>query len=340
MTVLVTPTDNEVLSILTDQQREFVYEKKHSYDERKIDWKNLERMSSEDYTFPQKHIFSWETDAQESILEISENEEFAPAFAIKTNGTEAAVNNLKANRTYYWRVNNSKSRCFTTEDITPRWIEVDGLTNVRDAGNWRTHYGSRIRQGMLFRGSEMDRHHTITAKGIHTMHHELKIKTDLDLRGEATDLMESPLGKETDFVLIPVSAYAEFMNEEGKQQCKQIFDLFSEETRYPIYYHCWGGADRTGTLAFFMCVVLGMSEQDLILDYELTSLSIWGDRSHKSDLFQGFMEQLNQYAGDTLQERALSFLYSCGITEEQMQRIRDILLEHLSASQKSDFESK
>ncbi|MBQ8189876.1 MAG: tyrosine-protein phosphatase [Lachnospiraceae bacterium] len=326
MTALVTPVSNETLDILTDRQREFLYEKEHSYDEHKIDWKHLERMSLKDHTFPQKHEFSWKTNEKEAILEISENKEFNPSFIVKTDAAEVMINNFKANCTYYWRVNNSESRCFSTEDITPRWIEVDGLTNVRDAGNWRTHYGSRIKQGMLFRGSEMDRHHTITAKGVQIMRNELKIKTDLDLRGEALNLSGSPLGGDVDLIVIPVSAYVDFMSEIGKRECKKLFDLFSEEARYPIYYHCWGGADRTGTVAFFMGAVLGMSETDLILDYELTSLAIWGDRNHKSELFKSFIKQINQYAGNTLQERAISFLYSCGITKEKMQKIRNILL--------------
>lgn len=38
-----------------------------------------------------------------------------------------------------------------------------------------------------------------------------------------------------------------------------------------VYFHCHGGSDRTGTLAFLIEALLGVSESDLSKDYELTS---------------------------------------------------------------------
>lgn len=327
MTILLSPAQKAVLTILTDRQRAFLYEEEHAYDENKIDWAHLERMRMDDYTYPLKHTFSWKTDQKSSRLEIAEDQQFCSPRVIQTDETQVSIHNFKANTTYFWRVNNSEIRCFTTEDIVPRWIEAKGLTNIRDAGNWKTAYGCRIKQGMLFRGSEMDIHHTITPEGKRVLCEDLKIKTDLDLRGEGLQLPESPMGKDIRLAVIPIGPYTHLMTADGKQKCKELFDFFSNPLNYPIYYHCWGGADRTGTLAFLLGVVLGMCEKDLILDYELTSLAIWGDRSRKSELFQGFVKELGLYAGNTLSEQAYSFLLSCGITESQMQKIRTILLD-------------
>lgn len=38
-----------------------------------------------------------------------------------------------------------------------------------------------------------------------------------------------------------------------------------------VYIHCMVGADRTGTLAFLLEALLGVSESDLSKDFELTS---------------------------------------------------------------------
>ena len=38
----------------------------------------------------------------------------------------------------------------------------------------------------------------------------------------------------------------------------------ADENRYPVYIHCTGGADRTGTLAFLINALLGVGEDDLI----------------------------------------------------------------------------
>ena len=45
-----------------------------------------------------------------------------------------------------------------------------------------------------------------------------------------------------------------------------------------VYFHCAGGADRTGTLAFLIEALLGVSESDLSKDYELTSFDGSHDR--------------------------------------------------------------
>ena len=41
----------------------------------------------------------------------------------------------------------------------------------------------------------------------------------------------------------------------------------------PVYFHCIYGADRTGTLAFLLESLLGVGENELAKDYELTSFS-------------------------------------------------------------------
>ena len=326
MTKMIYPADGAIVKILTERQREFLEQEEHTYDEHKIDWAHLERMSLDDNTQPPKQLFSWETELDESVLEIAEDKNFLSPRVFQIKGTQAEVNNFKANCTYYWRVNGSKSFYFTTEDVAPRWIEVGGLTNIRDAGNWKTKYGKRIRQGLLYRGSELDIHHTVTEIGKRTLRDELKIKTDLDLRGEGLKLSASPMGEGVNLVVIPIGPYHLFM-QNYRAECKRMFDFLCEESNYPIYYHCWGGADRTGTLAFLLGVILGMSEEDMILDYELTSLAIWGDRNRKSDLFQSFRRELQFYAGDTLSEQAYNFLRTCGVSDEQMEKLRNLFLE-------------
>ena len=63
------------------------------------------------------------------------------------------------------------------------------------------------------------------------------------------------------------------------QYIKDIFDLLSEEKNYPVYFHCVWGADRTGTLAFLINGLLGVSYEDLVKDYEMTTFSHSGKRT-------------------------------------------------------------
>ena len=98
----------------------------------------------------------------------------------------------------------------------------------------------------------------------------------------------------------------------------------------PVYVHCWGGADRTGCLCYLLGALLGMREEHLLLDYELTSLSIWGDRSRDSAQFQRFMAALDCFASRECPPRIRAERYwlAAGITIGEMDAFRRRLLEN------------
>ena len=113
-------------------------------------------------------------------------------------------------------------------------------------------------------------------------------------------------------------------------------DVFADEENYPIYFHCYGGADRTGMIALYLRALLGESDEDIFIDYELTSLSSYtkgesegvtgfGFRSRESDYFKEFLRLYSVYGGKNLAERTESFLLSCGGEKETIERIRRIL---------------
>ena len=113
-----------------------------------------------------------------------------------------------------------------------------------------------------------------------------------------------------------------------QEQIRKIFELFADETAYPIYMHCQGGGDRTGTLAFLLGAVLGMSYDDLITDYEFSNLSVSGERIRYSTVWSKFEKRLKEFApGDTVQVQAVNYLHQCGISDELLEKIRFILTE-------------
>lgn len=328
MTELLFPIRGEICSLHTECQHRFLSQT----DERPtgglepFDWLNLVRSETPDNSIPAKVRFSWKNNAAASVLCLSENEDLSDPQIFATTENEFSVGNLKVGTTYYWSVNDSPVAFFVTEDEAPRFITVDGITNVRDSGGYATASGKKIKQGLLFRGSEMDTHCTITEKGIRTMREELGIRTDLDLRGEKEGLIsESPLGADIRFEFHPCCAYGDFLS--YPETAKAIFDLLGDETAYPIFYHCWGGADRTGTIAFLLSALLGVSDETLALDYELTSLALWGSRNSQGELYQNFLARLDaDFPAATRAEQAQSFLLACGVTNETLDKIRKIYL--------------
>ena len=326
VTKLIFPQNHSVQKVLTEKQRYLKAEGSAG----QLDWMNLKRSDGEDDTLPGKVDFSWECEETESLFELAENAAFDGARVIRTQETHISIGNLKMDQAYYWRVNGGEAFSFRTEDAAPRWIEVGGVSNVRDIGAWRTKSGKKIRQGLLFRGGELNEHMFVTEQGLRTLREELGIRTDLDLRGEAVGkTTESPMGADVNFQLISTVAYGDFFKEEQQETCRRLFSVLAEQKNYPMYFHCWGGADRTGTLALMLQAILGAYEEDMLLDYELTSLSIWGPRKRTDEWFQPLLEALDRYgnAEDSMNKKAENFLLSCGVTPEQIASIREIFLE-------------
>lgn len=237
------------------------------------------------------------------------------------------------------------SGCFETAPKAPRLIDVDGICNVRDAGGWQAG-NAVIRQGLLYRGSEMNLigNHAIeiTPAGINTMLEELKIKTDLDLRNdeEAGFISSSPLGERVKYIHLPVLGYMDIFQEQFNQRLHEIFRLFANPDSYPIYIHCWAGADRTGTVIALLKSALGVSYHDITRDFEISTFAKFGvrGRCNKDFTYVEVFEHLkNNYPGTTLKEQARAFLtQTVGLTQQNIADIEKILLEPLNGSGTAD----
>lgn len=275
--------------------------------------------------------------------------------------------NLEVGEEYRWRVTGS-ARCtkpdcgrkcgceeskkrvvsavvtFCTEDVAPRWIELEGrVKNVRDLGGRRTADGHRVRQGMAYRGQglndnsatgEKPGRNRLTVEDVKYMTETLGIRTDLDLRGkgETADMSESPLGIGVSFVQHPSECYKWIFCEVGKAAMAQNFRVFCNRKNYPIYFHCIGGKDRTGTLAYVLNGVLGVDRHELETDWESTMFSaklapeiktFMAERERHLD--DGFAEY--GVDGDSLSRRIELYLQDCGVTAAEIAAFRAIMLD-------------
>lgn len=341
MIELKCPIDNSTVSIQTSEQKKFIEdeERRAKMDgELTFCWYDLEK-EGVDRTLPSPVSFSWqdneETDESKMahyFLLISERSDMQDAWIYITSEQSLDVYNLKVGAKYYWCVQRNGKRSsvnsFQVLATRPRCINLDGISNVRDIGGYNVD-GGRIRQGLVYRGGEFELHMHLTPSGIVELK-RLGIKTDLDMRGEAQGKVDfstaETIGIKRAFV--PSVPYTHIFDKKHRSMIKRFYRLFANPKNYPIYFHCWGGADRTGTFAFILEAFLGMSYEDLILDYEFTSLSIWGTRSRNYSEFQSFLEQFTSLHGNTLSEKARTFLKDyAGLTDKQLSTIYGILVE-------------
>ena len=83
----------------------------------------------------------------------------------------------------------SAVQSFTTTSYMPRFIDCDGVTNMRDLGGYNAD-GGVVKQGMIFRSGRLNASYTtnykveITDEGKKTLE-QLGIKTEIDLRTTA-----------------------------------------------------------------------------------------------------------------------------------------------------------
>ena len=337
MIKLIMPKDGEILNLLTDIQANFIADeegRKNIAGGEKFHWNEILR-NGEEQSIPCPVHFEWEGDVPGGTLQLSFSSDFIKVCEYKCDGFEIDVYNLFYGVKYFWRVvtpNGEISPIGTFNiDITPRFIYVDGTTNVRDIGLWKTPNG-RVKQGIFYRGSELNRHVEVTERGIETLLKDLGIKTDLDLRGmEIDDMKSSPLSyRGVNWVRTPVVAYAHLYRDLFIPCVVKFFETISDKSIYPLYSHCWGGCDREGSMCVFLEALLGVDLNDIILDYELSSLSIWNIRSRNYSEFVEFIDKLLSFGGDgdTLADKTrICLTEHFGIKESVLDDVCDIFTE-------------
>ena len=326
MISLITPKNDSIVKLLKEKHLNYI-KSPESFPTAKVDWLNLME-TQEDQSYPEAVRFAFEpsVDGEVVLTDTKGRSAVYPATA-----GEAFVTNLLIDEEYVWIVRTknetSEEYRFRTDPQAPRMLYVDGISNVRDFGGFAAGEGKRIRQGMIYRTSEMDTHVQITEKGIDTLENELGIKTDIDIRGIKNEPRCPVLNEEkVRWVNYPLAAYVDCFTEEQMRLYGESYKLLTERNNYPIIIHCWGGIDRTGTWLYILGGMLGVSEQDLGLDYEMSSFSRWGRRSRVSDPFKDFLRGLYKY-GDDLQAACEEFMRSCGLTDAELSVIRELLIE-------------
>ena len=308
-------------------------------------------------------------EAEKYTVLVSDNKDFNNPKRFETSSYEVNVKNLFVNTEYYWKVvtDNDESAVgkFTTEDY-PRWItarsldgEEDGrgIYNVRDNGGYMTYSGKRVKQGLVYRGGEIttmngNGHYvTITETAKKAFREDMGMVNgiELDLRG-TSDINDGykacgfAENGDIAYEMHAIKSYEQTFTQ-TRSEVALIFEILKNADQHPVYYHCFGGADRTGTIGFLLNGLLGVSYTDLVIDFELTSYSSINNEhirshipghQHNYDRWPALINQLQTdttggYAYDEnslLMDNIENFLVkACSVPQETINTIRSIMLE-------------
>lgn len=186
------------------------------------------------------------------------------------------------------------------EEFTPQSgrLELAGTANFRDLGGVPGSGQQTVRRGQVYRSDHLSR---LTDED-HAVLLELGLKTICDLRSDrerqrspdrlpsadslsyhflpvedrqfdpATALERLKNGDREwlslDFV---IGMYRRYLDDFGPVWGK-VLTLASADINRPLVFHCTGGKDRTGICAALLLLLLGVDEDTILVDHELSTL--------------------------------------------------------------------
>ena len=297
---------------------------------------------SQELSRPLPLQFRWEGEIGEYTVTLSENEDYSNPFVYTVNECSVSFTNLKIDTTYYYKVIKGeqliKEDAFITSDEIIRNLYISGITNARDLGGYKIDDGV-IKQGLIFRTAKLNANLTeapsrlISDKGMNTMLNDLKVKSEIDLRlvsnNEVGGLTEGVgvLGESVKYYQCPMNMSESLDNELNTEGVKRVFSILGDRSNYPTFFHCSIGTDRTGYIAWLINAYLGVNEEKLWRDYLFSNFGLIDGSRTIDRIKDKYVKTLYEYRGDTLSEKTKNYLLDKGVTQAQLDVLREMMIE-------------
>lgn len=218
-----------------------------------------------------------------------------------------------------------------------RMIYTPSVWNVRDLGGWACT-GGRVKYGKIFRGGHFG---NITDADKATIVDWLGVAADIDLRNntETGSITTSPLGSGVEYFHQSLDYYANAVSTTAASArtasvLKKVMSCVAANK--PCYFHCMSGADRTGTIAYLMLSLLGVSQSNKDKDYELTAFSDETDgrrfRNSNYNVTNGngwyplIKYFRDTYTGGNDNEKVVAWAVASGITAAEINAFRAAMI--------------
>ena len=228
------------------------------------DWLKILTTDGLDFSFPEK-ILLCRKDMEESkgtkfFAELSENPRFRQKMIFKAEkgSKKVFIHSLKNDTEYFWRIGYTDEKgkiqyspvsFFRTEEAFPRWIHIEGASNVRDIGGKLTIYGKKIRQGLLYRGCALNKCISVPRKGLDFLTGNLKIKSDLDIRSNDGEGGRVFPRKKVRYFNIPLRAYGNIFSAEQLTNYAKAYRRKKSSLLQPL-----SGRSRQNRVLCFPCL--------------------------------------------------------------------------------------
>lgn len=208
--------------------------------------------------------------------------------------------------------------------------------NCRDLGGWECD-GGTVRYGQLVRSGELN------PADKELMVDKIGIKTEICLLpvNKQQFLSQSPWGIDrvanwtNDDFMYRINNTPSIPTVVDQWKLYLTTIIRSINNGKPIIFHCGVGADKTGTMALMLLAILGVSEQDIDIDFELTAFYAGLHDFYRTRKLSEYNRLKNEIfafplvsgLSDSLQNRCISFVLSLGITPDEINAFRSACID-------------
>ncbi len=251
-----------------------------------------------------------------------------------------------------------------TEDMDPRrHLELEGTVNTRDVGGYETRDGRHTKWGVLLRSDSL---HELSPASKQVLV-DFGLKSVLDLRKSAEmqktrnvffgsdtvdyyhqNMVGDTLMREREHIPEELD-YVEHMRwsysvvlDRRRSHIQDTLSLLARPGTLPALVHCAGGTERTGLIVGLVLGIVGVPEETITEDFALTARFTYANYLEKHPELSADSYTLEDHQAKicrpdtmlavlrTLEERYCSvvgFARHIGVSEEEMEALRDALLE-------------
>lgn len=220
------------------------------------------------------------------------------------------------------------------------------VSNCRDLGGYKCE-GGKVKYGKVIRSAYLPDDLTKNCAVANILRDDVGVTLEIDLRNKSAYTNLGWKGKK-----VLMYGYATILTDARGYKDTFTSILSELETGGCVLIHCSAGADRTGTVAALLLGLLGVSEADIIKDWELTSfchwcnfkiISQWAERIAdpkyketslkefpKGELREFFQAMKKTYGtnGESFQKQCVAFMTKkVGLTAQQIERLKKAMIE-------------
>lgn len=284
-----------------------------------------------DQDYSKSYPISWSGNASSTYrVTLRDNTRKADIFTDRAvTGTSYEIINMTPGHSYAYIIKDEAGEVMTSGGVNAtgrvRFVSIDDSWNYRDLGGWEGLGGRKVVYEWIYRGGSLNgswkngtsttsyanigninNYNMLSAKSQQEIT-DLRIAGELDLRAIPSEERSQSNDYSHAYSLnqpntgIDGWLFKRIMTNNAQTNPTTYYSVVQDVAwiidqvvnhNNPVAFHCKSGADRTGCVGFTILALLGVSEGNIALEYELTNFS------HENKVVKGSSSIRGKYTSE------------------------------------------